>query len=186
MKPDLSILEIGGGGELIRSIAENLQLKNSSQKIGQQSLTTSLHYIGQPLHLIDWLEHAQELGDWIFLAAHGDETGIHFGEDFADFIDTSMLKEGYFPYALFFKLGKFEGKTLFNSACASATKEVNAQFIAQKNFAYVGYDGYPDGDADILIYHKLFYELCHGAPLDEAIRRTHTICPDAQFLRLFE
>ncbi len=183
---DLSILEIGGGGELIRAIAESLQLENSEGKIGQSSMTTSLHYIGQPLHLLHWIENAQALGRYILIAAHGNEAGIHFGQDYAEDIDCSTLVGGYFPYELLFKKGQFQNKTVFNSACASATPFARKSFRPQQGFSYVGYNGYPDGDADILIYHKLLYELAKGQSLANALLAARAVCPDGSLLARFD
>ncbi len=169
IKVDYSILEIGGGGAFLRDVLETMQYQ------------VSFHLIGQPAHLIRELKRAQELGDTIIIACHCGDVGIWFDEYMPE-IDVSLLRERQFPFELLFELGQFENKTVINTGCSSAGEAASRAFKPRNGFSYVGYNDDPDGEADLLIMHKLLYELNQGAALDDAVGRTKKVCADAKFL----
>ncbi len=119
----------------------------------------TVHWIGTPGDFLKVLSQGESAPRYLLIAGHGDaEKGYYLGE-YADFIDTSMLRDQYMPAAVIAPVVNLPGCTVLSSACAGGVEAMGRAFIQTGRIeAYLGCREYPDG-SDMLVF---LINLFHG------------------------
>jgi hypothetical protein len=117
----------------------------------------TVHWVGTPKDFLRLLGQGETAPQYLLITGHGDEEkGYYFGE-YADFIDTSMLRDEYLPAEVIATTVNLPGCTVISSACAGGVEAMGRAFVgAGKVAAYTGCRDYPDG-SDMLLYTVNFF-----------------------------
>jgi hypothetical protein len=104
----------------------------------------TVHWIGTP-------------ADFLKVLGHGDEEKGYYLGEYADFIDTSMLRDHHMPAEVIAPVVNLPGCTVVSSACAGGVEAMGRAFVGSGRInAYIGCRVYPNGD-DMLVYLVNFF-----------------------------
>jgi hypothetical protein len=107
----------------------------------------SLHRIGTPGDFLKVLSMGENAPRYLIITGHGDEAGFDLGE-YADFIDTSMLKGRYLPPEAVAPVVNLPGCTVISATCWGGIEPMGRAFTADgKVNAYIGCRRAPNGNA---------------------------------------
>jgi hypothetical protein len=117
----------------------------------------TIHWIGTPSDFLKVLGQGETAPRYLLISGHGDEEkGYYFGE-YADFIDTSMLRNQHMPAEVIAPVVNLPGCTVIAAACASGVEAMGRAFVnTGKIQAYIGCRDYPNGD-DLFVYLVNFF-----------------------------
>jgi hypothetical protein len=117
----------------------------------------TVHWIGTPADFLTALGQGETVPRYLLICGHGDdEKGYYLGE-YADFIDTSMLRDHYMPAEVIAPIVNLPDCTVVSSACAGGVERMGRAFTGTgKINAYIGCRIYPDG-SDMLVYLINFF-----------------------------
>lgn len=119
----------------------------------------TIHWIGTPGDFLKVLGQGENAPRFLLIAGHGDEEKGYYLGEYADFIDTSMLRDHYMPADVIAPIINLPGCTVVSSACAGGVEPMGRAFVNTGQIdAYIGCRVYPNGD-DMLIYLANFF---HG------------------------
>jgi hypothetical protein len=117
----------------------------------------TVHWIGTPSDFLKVLAQGETAPRYLLIAGHGDdEKGYYFGS-YADFIDTSMLRDEYLPADVIAPIVNLPGCTVISSACAAGVEIMGRAFINTGRVnAYIACRDFPNAD-DMLVYVVNFF-----------------------------
>ncbi len=117
----------------------------------------TIHWVGTPMDFLKVLGQGETAPRYLLISGHGDEDkGYYFGE-YADFIDTSMLRDQYMPAEVIAPVVNLPGCTVISSTCAGGVDAMGRAFTHTGRIgAYFGCREYPNGD-DMLVYLVHFF-----------------------------
>ncbi|MBF0861350.1 hypothetical protein [Gluconobacter kanchanaburiensis] len=94
----------------------------------------------------------------VVICAHGDETGLVFGE-FSPEVDTRQLLAGSFP-ARHLRLPPdcMKSRLVLITACAAGTASFATSFLSAGADAFLAPADYPDGEDVVLFIHALLHQ----------------------------
>ena len=120
----------------------------------------TIHWIGTPTDFLKVLSQGDSAPPYLVIAGHGDdEKGYYLGE-YADFIDTSMLKDQHLPAEVIAPLVDLPGCTVISSACGGGSEVMGRAFVHTGRIeAYLGCAVYPNGDDMCAFLVNFFYNL---------------------------
>jgi hypothetical protein len=106
-----------------------------------------IHWIGTPMDFLKVLGQGESAPRYLLVSGHGDEEKGYYLGEYADFIDTSMLRDHYLPADVLAPVINLPGCTVISSACASGVELMGCAFVKTGQIqAYIGYRVYPHGD----------------------------------------
>lgn len=121
------------------------------------SCVVTIHWIGTPMDFLKVLGQGETAPRYLLIAGHGDEEKGYYLGEYADFIDTSMLRDQYMPADVIAPVVNLPGCTVISSACAGGIEPMGLAFVnTGKINAYMGCRTYPNGD-DMLVYLVNFF-----------------------------
>lgn len=122
--------------------------------------SVTVHWIGTPGDFLKVLGQGETAPRYLLIAGHGDEDkGYYFGA-YADFIDTSMLREEYMPAEVIAPVVDLPGCTVISSACAGGVERMGRAFThTGKIRAYLGCRNYPNGSDGFAFNTNFFYSI---------------------------
>jgi len=99
---------------------------------------TTVHWIGTPTDFLKVLGQGETAPRYLLIAGHGEEgKGYYLGE-YAEFIDTSMLRDQYMPAEVIAPVVNLPGCTVISSACEAGVELMGRAFVgAGRINAYV-------------------------------------------------
>ena len=117
-----------------------------------------IHWIGTPGDFLKVLGQGPGAPRWLLICGHGDdEKGYYLGE-YADFIDTSMLRDQHLPADAIAPVVDLPGCTVISSACGGGEEAMGRAFMhTGRIHAYIGCPGYPNGDDMLVFLVNLFH-----------------------------
>lgn len=118
----------------------------------------TIHWIGAPMDFLKVLGQGDTAPRYLLIAGHGDdELGYYFGE-YADFIDTSMLREQHMPAGVIEPVVNLPGCTVISTACGGGSEAMGRAFTSNgKINAYIGCQVYPNGtDMQVFVVNFFF------------------------------
>lgn len=170
----VSLVCIGDTGEalLLRAILESM------------NAVVLTHVIGTPNDFLMVMNQSTTAPRYLLISAHGGDHGLVFG-DYANFIDTSALKNGSLPAKALTGAVQLPGTIVISTACNSARPEFAKAFLSGGARAYIA-PGWPDGDDVPLVIHMLFHRLLKAKnELVDAWRHTTEHLESASEFKLF-
>lgn len=117
----------------------------------------TIHWIGTPTDFLKVLGQGEMASPYLLIAGHGDdENGYYFGE-YADFIDTSMLRDQHMPAEIIAPVVNLPGCTIVSTACWAGIESMGHAFTFNgKINAYIGCRVAPKGE-DICVFAVNFF-----------------------------
>ncbi|MGQ9908954.1 MAG: hypothetical protein ACUVS2_08975 [Candidatus Flexifilum sp.] len=115
------------------------------------------HWIGTPGDFLKVLGQGDDAPRYLLITGHGDEDdGFYLGE-YADFIDTSMLRHHHLPAEAIAPIVNLPGCTVITTACAAGVEAMGRAFTGRGTVrAYIACRDYPDG-GDMLVFVVNFF-----------------------------
>jgi hypothetical protein len=106
-----------------------------------------VHWIGTPKDFLRVLGQGDAAPRYLLIAGHGDhELGYYFGE-YAEFIDTTTLREQHMPAEVIAPVVNLPGCTVVSSACGAGVEAMGRAFTRNGRInAYIGCRDYPHGN----------------------------------------
>lgn len=98
---------------------------------------TRYYAVGCPGDFLSVLSDPSEMPRDLVICGHGDETGFVFG-DFADEIDTSMLRDGSLPSECIAKEARLPDRLVVNTSCEGGLEHMAQAFKTAGVQAYIG------------------------------------------------
>lgn len=117
----------------------------------------TIHWIGTPMDFLKVLGQGETAPPYLLISGHGDDKKGYYLGEYADFIDTSMLREQYMPAEVIAPIVNLPGCTVISSACSGGVEAMGRAFVSTGRInAYFGCRVYPNGD-DMLVYLVNFF-----------------------------
>lgn len=113
---------------------EAFALRSLLEALGCAVLT---HWIGTPDDFLKVLAQGAEAPRYLVIAGHGNETGSFYMGEYADIVDTSMVKDQHLPPEAIAPIVNLPGCLIISTACSSGQREVARAFF--QNEALGGY-----------------------------------------------
>ena len=130
-----------------------------------------LHLIGTPGDFLKVLSRGSGAAPYLVISAHGEPTGIRFGE-YAEGIDTSMLEDGILTPERIAETVDLPGCVVVNESCFGGEAALAEAFMRGGLGAYIGtVEPDPDACAWPLFLAHFFYELFHRRRTEREARR---------------
>jgi hypothetical protein len=122
----------------------------------------TIHWIGTPMDFLSVLGQGDTAPPYLLIAGHGDsEDGYWLGE-YADFIDTSMLRGQYLPPDIIEPVVSLPGCTVISTACGAGSEAMGRAFTSNgKLNAYIGCRTAPYGAAMDIFVMNFFFNVLH-------------------------
>lgn len=139
-----------------------------------------VHWIGTPGDFLTVLGQGDGAPRYLLIAGHGDENdGFYLGE-YADFIDTSMLRRHYLPAEAIAPVVNLPDCTVIASACAVGVEAMGRAFTGRGTVrAYIACRAYPDGSDMLMFLVSFFHALMRKHLSDHDAWRHALITTDA-------
>ncbi|MBZ0274494.1 MAG: CHAT domain-containing protein [Anaerolineae bacterium] len=119
-----------------------------------------IHWIGTPTDFLKVLGQGETAPRYLLIAGHGEEDNGYYLGEYADFIDTSMLRGQYLPAEVIAPVVNLPGCTVVSSACAGGVEAMGRAFIQTGRIqAYIGCRVYPNGDDMLVWLVNFFYNI---------------------------
>lgn len=149
----------------------------------------TIHWIGTPTDFLKVLSQGESAPRYLVISGHGDEEKGYYLGEYAGFIDTSMLRDGYLPAEAIAPVVNLPGCTVLSSACAGGVAAMGRAFVHTGRIAaYIGCHTYPNG-SDMLVYLVNFFHgiLRKGLSDRDAWRRAMIVTdqPEIYEMRFF-
>lgn len=118
----------------------------------------TVHWIGTPDDFLKVLGQGESAPRYLIISGHGDdEKGYYLGE-YADFIDTSMLRDHHLPAEAIAPVVNLPDCTVISSACAGGVEAMGRAFVHTGQIkAYIGCRDYPNGSDMLAFVVNFFY-----------------------------
>ena len=150
----ISIVQVSGGGEFLRSMLESLRC------------VVTLHRPGTPGDFLKLIALGENAPRYMIICGHGAEDGLYFGEYIAE-IDTSMLRNGCLPAAAIQETVDLPGCTVISATCCGGQAPMAEAFILGGVSAYLSSPEEPDGMAMNVFLINFFYAVMEKGLSDE-------------------
>ncbi|MGH2544632.1 MAG: hypothetical protein ACRDIB_17710 [Ardenticatenaceae bacterium] len=122
----------------------------------------TIHWIGTPTDFLRVLGQGETAPRYLMIAGHGDEEEGYWLAEYADFIDTSMLRGEYMPAEVIEPVVNLPGCTVISTACGGGTEAMGRAFTRNgKVNAYMGCRIAPYGAAMDVFVVNFFYNVLH-------------------------
>ncbi len=149
----------------------------------------TIHWIGTPMDFLKVLGQGESVPRYLLISGHGnEEKGYYFGE-YADFIDTSMLRDQHMPAEVIAPIVNLPNCTVISSACASGVESMGRAFVnTAKIKTFMGCRVYPDANDMLAFLVNFFYHILRKKLSDrEAWHRAMVVIdqPDIYQMSLF-
>ncbi len=120
----------------------------------------TIHWIGTPMDFLKVLGQGESAPRYLLIAGHGDdEKGYYLGE-YAEFIDTSMLRDQYMPAEAIAPVVNLPDCTVISSVCGGGVEAMGHAFVKTGQVkAYLGCRVYPDGNDMLAWLVNFFYSI---------------------------
>lgn len=125
------------------------------------------HWTGTPGDFLKVLAQGDDAPRYLVIAGHGGEAGSFYVGEYADFIDTSMVKDQHLPPEAIAPVVNLPGCLVISTACRSGGPEMARAFF--RNEALGGYMACrigPNGTAMLVFMMNFFFGL-FGKKLSE-------------------
>ena len=150
----VSIMQVSGGGEFLRSLLESLRC------------FVTLHRPGTPGDSLKIIALRENAPRYLIICGHGTEDGLYFGEYIPE-IDTSMLRNECLPAAAIQETVSLPGCTIISATCYGGQPSMAEAFLAGGVKAYIGSPEAPDGMAMNVFLVNFFYAVMEKGLSDE-------------------
>ncbi len=150
----ISIVQVSGGAEFLRSLLESLRC------------AVTLHRPGTPGDFLKVMALAENAPRYLIICGHGTEDGLHFGEYIPE-IDTSMLRNECLPAAAIQEAVNLPGCTVISASCCGGQPQIAEAFLAGGVQAYIGTPDEPDGMALNVFLINFFFAVMEKGLSDE-------------------
>lgn len=118
----------------------------------------TIHWIGIPSDFLKVLGQGESAPRYLLISGHGDEEKGYYLGEYADFIDTTMLRDQYMPAQVIAPVVNLPGCTVVSSACASGVEAMGRAFVHTGRInAYIGCRDYPNGTSMLAFLVNFFY-----------------------------
>lgn len=118
----------------------------------------TIHWIGTPSDFLKVLGQGASAPRYLLLSGHGDDQKGYYLGEYADFIDTSMLRDHYLPAESIAPVVDLPGCTVISSACAGGVEAMGRAFVHTGRIkAYIACRDYPDGMDMLAFLVNLFH-----------------------------
>lgn len=124
----VAIIDIMGSSGEAKSVADF---------VSHLDAVTRYYAVGCPSDFLSVLADPSEIPRDLIICGHGDKTGFVFG-DFADEIDTSMLRDGSLPPECIAKKARLPDRLVVNSSCEGGLEHMAQAFKTAGVQAYIG------------------------------------------------
>jgi hypothetical protein len=117
----------------------------------------TIHWIGTPGDFLKVLGQGESAPPYLLIAGHGEgEKGYYLGE-YADFIDTSMLREEHMPPEVIAPVVNLPNCTVISSSCGGGVEAMGRAFVETGRIgAYIGCRHGPDAE-DLCVFLVNFF-----------------------------
>jgi len=120
----------------------------------------TIHWIGTPMDFLKVLGQGETAPRYLLIAGHGDEEKGYYLGEYADFIDTSMLRDQYMPAGVIAPVVDLPGCVVISSACTGGVEAMGHAFVKTGQIkAYLGCRVYPDGNNMLAFLVNFFYSI---------------------------
>jgi hypothetical protein len=149
----------------------------------------TIHWIGTPSDFLKVLGQGATAPRYLLIAGHGDEDKGYYLGEYADFIDTSMLRDQYMPADVIAPIVDLPGCTVISSACAGGVERMGRAFVSTGRItAYMGCRAYPDAQDMFAYLVNFFHGILRKKLLDRAAWERAMVVtdqPDTYQMRFF-
>jgi hypothetical protein len=166
----VSIVQVSGGGEFLRSMLESLRC------------TVTLHRPGTPCDFLKVIALGENAPRYLIICGHGAEDGLHFGEYIPE-IDTSMLRNECLPAAAIQEKVALPGCTVISATCYGGQSAMAEAFLAGGVKEYIGSSEEPDGMAMNVFLVNFFFAVMEKGLSDEDAWRQAAAATDHADIR---
>ncbi len=150
----ISIVQLSGGGEFLRSMLESLRC------------VVTLHRPGTPGDFLKVIALGENAPRYMIIYGHGTEDGFYFGEYISE-IDTSMLCNEALPAAAIQEKVTLPGCTVISATCYGGQSAMAEAFLAGGVKAYIGSQEAPDDMAMNVFLINFFFAVMEKGLSDE-------------------
>ena len=150
----LSIVQVSGGGEFLRTMLESLRC------------AVTLRRPGTPGDFLKVIALGENAPRYMIICGHGTEDGLCFGEYIPE-IDTSMLRNECLPAASIQETISLPGCTVISATCYGGLPLMAEAFLAGGVRAYIGSPEAPDGMAMNVFLVNFFFAVMEKGLSDE-------------------
>ena len=150
----ISIVQVSGGGEFLRSMLESLRC------------AVTLHRPGTPGDFLRVIALGKNAPRYMIICGHGAEDGLYFGEYIPE-IDTSMLCNECLPAASIQEKVTLPGCTVISATCYGGQPATAEAFLSGGVNAYIGSPEAPDGMAMNVFLINFFFAIMEKGLSDE-------------------
>lgn len=150
----ISVVQVSGGGEFLRSMLESLRC------------AVTLYRPGTPGDFLKVIALGENAPRYMIICGHGAEDGLYFGEYIPE-IDTSMLRNECLPAASVQAEAALSGCTVISATCYGGQPAMAGAFLSSGVTAYIGSPEEPDGMAMNVFLVNFFFAIMEKSLSDE-------------------
>jgi hypothetical protein len=122
----------------------------------------TIHWTGTPMDFLTVLGQGDTAPRYLLIAGHGTAEEGYWLDEYADFIDTSMLCGAYMPAEVIEPVVNLPGCTVISTACGGGSEAMGQAFTSNgKINAYIGCRIGPDGAAMEVFVVNFFFNVLH-------------------------
>jgi hypothetical protein len=122
----------------------------------------TVHWTGTPMDFLTVLGQGDTAPRYLLIAGHGDAEEGYWLDEYADFIDTSMLRGEHLPADAIEPVVNLPGCTVISTACGGGSEAMGRAFTSNgKINAYIGCRIEPHGAAMQVFVVNFFFNVLH-------------------------
>lgn len=122
----------------------------------------TIHWIGTPMDFLRVLGQGDSAPPYLLIAGHGDADDGYWLGEYAEFIDTSMLRGEHMPPEVIEPVVNLPACTVISTACGGGSEAMGRAFTSHGRVnAYLGCRTAPYGAAMDIFVVNFFFNVLH-------------------------